>query len=152
MTKKSPAPRRQARRLALQAVYQWQLAAASSHEIENQFLQDYPLDKVDVPYFLELLRGVVKCCPDLDEHMKPVLDRSIEELNPVELAILRIALYEFAYRVDIPYRVVIDEALRLAKTFGAIEGFKYVNGVLDTVARRLRSTEVQGSGKSQQKS
>ncbi|HVV68126.1 MAG TPA: transcription antitermination factor NusB [Gammaproteobacteria bacterium] len=142
MSKKSPAPRRLARRLALQAIYQWQLASTSSLEIENQFLQDCPLDKVDVPYFLELLRGVVNCCESLDAHMKPALDRDIGQLNPVELAILRIALYEFVHRMDIPYRVVIDEALRLAKTFGAIEGYKYVNGVLDNVARSLRTVEI----------
>src|ERR1700738_5128601 len=130
MSKQSPAPRRLARRLALQAVYQWQLASASPVDIENQFLQECPLDKVDVPYFLELLRGVVSCCDSLDAHMKPALDREIGQLNPVELAILRIALYELAHRLDIPYRVVTDEALRLAKTFGAIEGYKYVNGVL----------------------
>lgn len=148
MSKKSPAPRRLARRLALQAIYQWQLASASSQEIENQFLQECALDKVDVPYFLELLRGVVNGCESLDTHMKPALDREIGQLNPVELAILRIALYELVHRIDIPYRVVIDEALRLAKTFGAIEGYKYVNGVLDNVARSVRTIETQTPRKS----
>lgn len=141
--KTSPSPRRQARRLGMQAIYQWQLGVNSPAEVEQQFLATQPLDKVDVPYFLELLRNVAKCVADLDKHMQPVLDRPISELNPVELAILRIALYELVYCPQVPYRVVIDEALRLAKTFGAVEGYKYVNAVLDKVARTLRKSEVE---------
>jgi N utilization substance protein B len=139
--KPSPSQRRKARRLALQAIYQWQLSNLSSAEIETQFLEDHLLDKTDVPYFLELLRGVVKYVKTLDELMEPVLDRPIKDINPVELAILRIAIFELAHRLDIPYRVVIDEGLRLAKTFGAMEGYKYVNAILDQLAKTLRTVE-----------
>lgn len=138
-----PNARRKARRLALQALYQWQLSNMLPADIEQQFLSDQPLSKVDVPYFLELLRGVPKNLALIDEKLTPVLDRPIAELNPVELAILRLGIYELTHRLDIPYRVIIDEALRLAKTFGAIEGFKYVNAVLDKIARSLRVVEVQ---------
>lgn len=140
--KNSPAPRRLARRLALQAVYQWHLGAMPPAEIEAQFLQSQPLDKLDVPYFLELLRNIPKHVQTLDGYISPIIDRPIEELNPIELSILRIALYELAYCPQIPYRVVIDEALRLAKTFGANEGFRYVNAVLDKIAKKLRAPEV----------
>jgi len=138
-----PNARRKARRLALQAIYQWQLSEMPPSDIEQQFLSDQPLTKVDVPYFLELLRGVPKNIGVIDEKLTPILDRPIAELNPVELAILRLGIYELGNRLDIPYRVVIDEALRLAKTFGAIEGFKYVNAVLDKIARSLRTAEIQ---------
>ncbi len=139
----SPQSRRKARRLALQAIYQWQLSHTPPAEIEAEFLQQQNLNKVDVPYFLELLRGVPQNVDLIDAQMKPVLDRPIEDLNPVELAILRIGIYEFMHRLDVPYRVVINEALELAKLFGAVEGFKYVNGILDRVARKVRTTETQ---------
>lgn len=138
MNKKSPAPRRLARRLALQAIYQWQLTNTSPDEIEKQFLTHESLDKVDVPYFLELLRNVPKQVETLDAHMRPILDRPISDLNPIELAVLRIGLYEITHRPDVPYRVVIDEGLRLTKTFGTVEGFKYVNAILDKLAKILR--------------
>jgi N utilization substance protein B len=99
------------------------------------------LDKADVPYFLQLLRQVTANVVTLDAQFVPVLDRPVTELNPIELAILRIAVYELSHALDIPYRVVIDEALRLAKTFGAVEGFKYVNAVLDRVAKQIRTVE-----------
>lgn len=143
MHKKSPAPRRLARRLALQAIYQWQLTSMLPVEIEAQFIAAETLDKVDVTYFLELLRNIPKQAEALDGHMRHILDRPINDLNPIELAVLRIGLYEIVNRLDVPYRVVIDEALRLAKTFGTVEGFKYVNAILDKVARALRKTEVQ---------
>jgi len=141
MNKKSPTPRRLARRLALQAIYQWQLTAMSACDIEAQFISWESLENVDVPYFLELLRDIPKQADSLDDHMKPLLDRPITDLNPVELAVLRIGIYELAYRPDIPYRVVIDEALRLAKTFGTVEGFRYVNAILDKVAKKMRTIE-----------
>ncbi len=144
INKKSPNPRRLARRLALQALYQWQLTDTPPLEIEAQFIENTVLDKTDTPYFIELLRNVSKHVEELDAHIKPVLDRPIGDLNHIELAVLRIGLYEIVYRLDVPYRVVIDEALRLAKTFGTVEGFKYVNAVLDRVARKLRQVETAG--------
>lgn len=143
MNKKSPTPRRLARRLALQAIYQWQLTDLAPQIIETQFIANTSFDTIDAPYFLELLRHIPKQVADLDKHMRPILDRPINDLNPVELAVLRIGMYELINHLEIPYRVVIDEALRLAKTFGTVEGFKYVNAVLDKMARKLRITETQ---------
>ena len=142
MSKKIPKARRKARQLALQAIYQWQLSAADPAEIEMQFLASKQIQQVDLDYFLELLRGIPKNVDAIDEQMQPVLDRPLNNLNPIELAILRIAIYELSHRMDVPYRVVINEALELAKTFGATEGFKYVNGVLDRVAHKIRAKEI----------
>lgn len=141
MTKSSPTTRHNARRLALQAIYQWQVAQTPMSDIEHQFIQENRLDKVDVDYFLQLLREIPACVQQLDELMLPVLDRPLADLNPVELAVLRLALFELTHRIDIPYRVVIAEALRLTKTFGAIEGFKYVNAILDRIAHQVRTVE-----------
>lgn len=143
LKKPTPTARRKARRLALQALYQWQLTQLSPLEIQNQFLQEEISSKVDVPYFIELLISATKCVAELDGYIKPTLDRRIDELNPIELAILRIGVFELAHRPDIPYRVVIDEALRLAKTFGATEGFRFVNAVLHKIAHDLRQVETQ---------
>ncbi len=138
MHKKSPTPRRLARRLALQAIYQWQLSGDSTVDIENQFIDSQSFDNVDAPYFLDLLHQIPKCVELLDQQMSTILDRRITELNPIELAILRIGVYEIVYCPSVPYKVIIDEALRLAKTFGTAEGFKYVNAVLDKIAKNLR--------------
>lgn len=136
--RRSPKPRRFARRLALQALYQWQLTADLPKEIEAQFIERSIPNNVDVSYFLELLRNIPKHVEELDGHIKPILDRPIEDLNHVELAVLRIGLYELVYRLDVPYKVVIDEGLRLTKDFGTVEGFKYVNAILDKAARKIR--------------
>lgn len=143
MTKINLKLRRKARCLALQAIYQWQLSALPTAEIEKQFLQAAQPDKVDVAYFFELLHSIPRDVVELDSYVKSCLDRPIEDLYPVELAILRMAVYEFLHRPDVPYRVVINEALELSKTYGAPEGFKYVNGVLDKIARQLRKAEMQ---------
>jgi N utilization substance protein B len=133
-----PYARRKARRLALQAVYQWQFTENSIEEIDAQLREDCNPKKVDVPYFSELIRGVINNITNIDGQMMPFLDRDIKDINPVELAILRIAIYELLYRSDIPYKVIINEALESAKAFGAEEGFKYINGILDKVAKKLR--------------
>jgi N utilization substance protein B len=145
MNKKSPAPRRLARRLALQALYQWHLTSVSPQTIETEFLAnpDTSFNKVDMPYFLGLVRHIPPQIGTLDAQIRPILDRPIEDLNAVELTILRIGLYEMVHHLDIPYRVIIDEALRLTKTFGTSEGFKYVNAILDKVARKLRKGEIE---------
>ena len=147
MTKINLKLRHKARTLALQALYQWKLSSLSSAEIEAQFLRGIHTDKVDMDYFLELLRGVTQDVNALDETIKPALDRSIESLYPVELSILRMAIYEFIHRLDVPYRVIINEALELAKTYGASDGFKYVNGVLDKIAQNIRTVEISEKGK-----
>lgn len=136
--------RHNARRCALQAMYQWQVAGQDVAEIEAQFLGEEDIARADADYFSLLVRGVAGQAAALDEHLRPCLDRPVGELDPVELAILRIATYEFAHHPEIPYRVVINEAVELAKTFGAEQSHRYVNGVLDRIARGLRPTETKG--------
>ncbi|MFV2089059.1 MAG: transcription antitermination factor NusB [Pseudomonadales bacterium] len=136
--------RRRARRALVQAVYQWQMAGSTSQEIEDEFHANGSLDKADGDFFQELLRGVLLNCASLDEHLAAVLDRPLNELSKVELAVLRLGVRELESRQDVPYRVVITEYVELAKLFGAEEGHKYVNGVLDKVARSLRAVEVAG--------
>ena len=133
-----PAARRKARKLAVQAVYSWQLSQYTFNEIEAQFLTDNDTSKVDVDYFLELLRGVGAFYKSLDEAIAPYLDRPISELDPVELAVLRIAAYELRERYDVPYKVAINEAIELAKSFGADDSHRFVNGVLDKAVDALR--------------
>jgi len=132
-----PVSRHRARELVVQAIYQWQMTEHSATDIELQF-RDQGLDNADQEYFSALLHGVIKKHPELDEKLTPSLDRDIKSLNPVELAILRLATFEFLYRQDIPVKVVINESCELAKTFGAIEGYKYVNAVLDNLAKSLQ--------------
>lgn len=137
----SPSARRKARRFALQALYQWQLAGADLSEIELQFRADNDMKKVDREYFHDLLHGVPAHVDTLDEALQPVLDRKVKELSQVEKAILRIGVFELLHRPDVPYRVVVNEGIELAKLFGAEESFKYVNGVLDKIARKHRRLE-----------
>ncbi len=133
--------RSQARRCAVQALYQWQLSATDVAEVAAQILEDKDSKKVDASYFRGLLSGVVKQVDTIDALLAPALDRSIESLDPVELAIMRLGVYELHYHIEVPYRVVINEAVELAKTFGADQGHKYVNGVLDKLAATLRTAE-----------
>jgi transcription antitermination protein NusB len=137
-----PAARRKARKFALQAIYQWQLSGNDLTDIEQQFIDDNDFSKVDGDYFRELLYQVVANVEEIDEMIQPKLDRKFSEVNPVEKSVLRLSSYELMKRVDVPYRVVINEALELAKTFGATDGHKYVNGILDKVARETRSAEM----------
>jgi len=139
--------RSRARRLALQALYQWQLTGMEAAEIEGHFHERDEYADADADYFRELVLGVVARREELDAHLAPHLDRTVEEVDPVERALLRIGAYELAVRADIPYRVVLNEAVELARRFGAEQGHTYVNGVLDRVARRLRGVEhPQGEG------
>lgn len=137
----SPSARRKARRFALQALYQWQLAGADLADIEMQFRRDNDMKKVDRDYFHELLHGVPSKLDELDDELQPVLDRKVSELSQVEKVILRIGAFELLHRLDVPYRVVINEGIELAKLFGADDSFKYVNGVLDKLARKIRRLE-----------
>jgi len=139
--------RTKARRNAVQALYQWQLVGQDLAEIEAQFLAEYDMNKVDVAYFKELFREVPLHLHELDDHLIPFLDRPVDEVDPVERAILRIAAYELEFRLDVPYRAVINEAIELAKRFGAEHGHKYVNGVIDQVAKKLRAAEIKAAGK-----
>lgn len=134
--------RRKARRAAVQAVYQWQMAGGRTADIEAEFESNGSLDKADAEFFREILRGVLLNAPDLDALLAPVLDRKINELNSVEKAVLRLAVRELSTREEIPYPVIIDEYVELAKLFGAEDGYKFVNGVLDKLAGTLRPLEV----------
>lgn len=138
-----PTARRLARQYALQALYQWQLSQALPSDIEAQFLTHQQMNKkTDFVYFKELIHAIPEQYQELDNLMTSFLNRPVDELDPVELAILRISLYELAKRLDIPYRVIINEALELTKKYGSVEGYKFVNGVLDQVARQVRTQEI----------
>jgi N utilization substance protein B len=134
--------RSRARHHAVQAVYQWQLTGHDVGEIVTQFLAAQDPKSFEVEYFRDLLRGVAMNLSRLDGWIAPHIDRPIEQLDLVERAILRLGAYELGFHPEVPYRVAINEAVELAKTFGAEEGHKYVNGVLDKLARELRSAEV----------
>lgn len=134
--------RREARSFALQAIYQWQMAGSSLTEIELEFRTDQDLSRTDTELFTELLHGIPAQVSVLDEHITPCLDRALTDLDPIELAVLRIGTFELANRIEVPYRVAINESVNLAKTFGATDSHKYVNGVLDKLAKQLRPVEV----------
>ena len=129
--------RSKARRLAVQALYQWQLAGQDPVDIVAQFAAEHTNKTVDFEYFSELFQGVVGSLDELDSHLRPQLDRAMLSVDPVERAILRLATYELLERLEVPYKVVINEAVELAKTFGAEQGHRYVNGVLDKTAKAL---------------
>ncbi len=141
MNQVKPSARHKARRFAMQGLYQWQMTGTSVSEIESQFLEENDMKKVDMDYFRELMSGVVNQVESLDEAFIAYADRKIKELDPVTLAILRIASFELKERVDIPYRVVINEAIELAKVFGSEDSHRYVNGVLDKLAQDFRAPE-----------
>jgi N utilization substance protein B len=136
--------RRRSREFALQGLYQWQLSGASATAIEKQLAETSGFDKADEDYFRELLHGAIEDVAGLDTLLLPHLDRKIEELSPIERGILLLGAYELKHRPEVPYRVVINEAIELAKTFGGTDGHKYVNGVLDKVAPEVRAAEVTG--------
>ncbi len=136
--KMKPAERRRARQFAVQAVYQWQITGASFAQIIDQFSVDQDLSKTDVPYFKELLSGVINRIETLDENLSPYLSRKIKDVDMVDIAILRIAMFELSYRTDVPPKVVLNEAIELAKDFATDESYKFVNGVLDKALRSLK--------------
>lgn len=137
-----PSARRKARQLALQALYQWQMTQAPLMAIEAQFKADNDMAKVDAGYFHLILHGVPSQISTLDAAMTPLLDRPLTQLDPVELAALRIGCYELISHRDVPYRVVINEAIELVKKFGAQDSHRYINGILDKLALQLRAEEV----------
>ena len=138
-------PRTAARQAALQALYQWSLNREEPYEIIKQFQLENRLQSVDVALFNELVTQVVQQVDQLDALYKPYLDRSTALINPVEKAILRLGAYELKVKLEIPYKVVLNESVELAKRFGAEESHKYINGVLDKVAQDLRSLEFQNN-------
>jgi transcription antitermination protein NusB len=141
-SKSNPKHRRWARRFALQALYQWEVSKPDVSFIEKQFLSDENVMRVDWEYFKQILHGVPMHIEEIDKHIKRYINRKLPDVDPVELSTLRVATYELLYRSDVPYRVILNEALELSKNFGATEGHKFVNGILDKVAREVRHTEI----------
>lgn len=141
-----PWARRRARRLIVQALYQWQVSRAEVREIERQFREDPGFARTDAEFFVDVLHGVAREQPKLDALLEPLLDRKLTALDQVELALLRLGAYELTARADVPFKVVIDEYVALAHTFGGEESHRYINGVLDKVARLSRAAEVAANG------
>jgi N utilization substance protein B len=133
--------RSRSRSLAVQALYQWQIAGQDVGSIIEHFMVQQDPKKFDTDYFNELVRAVPSRLGELDAALSDCIDRALESVDPVERAILRLGAYELLEHPEIPYRVVINEAVELAKTFGAEKGHRYVNGVLDKAARNLRPLE-----------
>ena len=131
---KKPSARRRARECAVQALYSWALSGNTAEQVELAFVLDQDLEGVDKPYFRKLFRQTVENIETVDFAISPYIDRAFDELDPIEKAILRLAVYELRFESDVPYKVVINEAIEVAKVFGADESHKYINGVLDKIA------------------
>jgi N utilization substance protein B len=142
----TPGARTRARELLLQALYQKQIAGHESAELLSQFREQVAYQRVDQAYFDEALADICKSQSDLEKTIEPFIDRPLEQLDPVELGILLIGVFELRSRADVPFRVVINEGINLAKRFGATDGHKYINACLDVAAKSLRSDEVQAQG------
>ncbi|HAT6810895.1 TPA: transcription antitermination factor NusB [Legionella pneumophila] len=134
--------KRRARKFALQALYQWLMSGTDLHEIEAQFRAINNMDKVDGEYFCRLLYGIPTHVEALEASLLPYLDREINALNPIEHTVLRIGSFELFHCPEIPYKVILDESVSLTKEFGSQEGYRYVNGVLNNLAKQVRSVEI----------
>ncbi|MFZ6844153.1 transcription antitermination factor NusB [Undibacterium sp. RuTC16W] len=139
---KSRSPRHRAREFALQGLYQWLLNNEDSGVIDAHIREAHGFDKADREHFDALLHGAINQSIQLREEITPLIDRTIAELSPIEHAALLIGAYELKHHIEIPYRVVINEAVELTKSFGGLDGHKYVNGVLDKLAAKLRTAEI----------
>jgi N utilization substance protein B len=144
---KNRTPRHRAREFALQGLYQWLLNNEDAGAIEAHIREAHGFDKADAEHFDALLHGAIRQAQQLRADLGPLIDRPIEQLSPVEHAALLIGAYELQNHIEIPYKVVINEAVELAKSFGGIDGHKYVNGVLDKFAAKARATEVEDAKK-----
>ena len=144
---KNRTPRHRAREFALQGLYQWLLNNETASTVVNNIRAAHGFEKADAEYFGALLYGAIQESVALRESFAPLIDRGVAELSPIEHAVLLIGAYELKNNLDIPYRVVINEAVELTKSFGGIDGHKYVNGVLDKLAGRLRPEEVENDKK-----
>ncbi|HAT8720035.1 TPA: transcription antitermination factor NusB [Legionella pneumophila] len=134
--------KRRARKFALQALYQWLMSGTDLHEIEAQFRAINNMDKVDGEYFCRLLYGIPTHVEALEASLLPYLDREINALNPIEHTVLRIGSFELFHCPEIPYKVILDESVSLTKEFGSQEGYRYVNGVLNNLAKQVRPVEI----------
>lgn len=130
-----------ARKLAMQALYQWQMTGYEANDLVKQFVEGEEFIGADREYFEELLRGSIAQRQEIFTGIEPFIDRPVDQLDPVETAILMLGMFELRSRLDVPYRVVINEAVDLAKRFGATDAHKYVNAVLDRAAKELRAAE-----------
>ncbi len=137
-----PAARSRARRRALQAIYAWQMSGQPIQKVIEQFRDEQDMEIADLTYFEDLVRGIDRHRDELDAELRKFLDREIAQVDPIERGVLRIAAYEMLHRPDIPYRVVINEAIETTKRFGADQGHTYINGVLDKAAATWRAAEV----------
>ena len=144
---KNRTPRHRAREFALQGLYQWLLANEDAGAIDANIREAHGFDKADAEHFNALLHGSIRQAPALRAGLAPLIDRPIEQLSPVEHAALLIGAYELSNHIEIPYKVVINEAVELTKSFGGIDGHKYVNGVLDKFAATTRDAEVDNAKK-----
>lgn len=142
-----PVHRSRARRRALQALYAWQMSGGTAQQIIAQFAHEQAHEIADLVYFEDLVTGVMKNVRELDAALQPFLDRTVEEVDPIERAALRIAAYELRHRVDVPYRVVLNEAIDITKRFGSEHGHTFVNGVLDHAAAAWRTAEFDATRK-----
>ena len=140
-----PVLRARARRRALQAIYAWQVAGGDARQVIAQFAHEQAREIADLAYFEDLVRGVIGRVAQLDDALVPYLDREVAQVDPIERAALRIAAYELLHRPDVPYRVVLNEAIDSTKRFGSEHGHTYVNGVLDRAAAEWRSAESHAS-------
>ena len=135
-----------ARRTAIQAFYQWLIAKQPMSDVIKEFESDRKeLKKADKDYFREILEGMAKHTDELEEVLSPFLDRPLAEVGPVENAIMQLGVYELIYHPELPWRVVLNESIELAKMFGAEQSYKYINGVLDKVAQKIRAAEISGT-------
>ena len=134
---KKPSARRRARECTVQALYSWAVSGNTAEQVELAFVLDQDMDRVDKPYFRKLFRQTVENIETVDFSISPYIDLAFDELDPIETAILRLAVYELRFELDVPYKVVINEAIEVAKVFGADESHKYINGVLDKIAPAL---------------
>ncbi|MDX5441272.1 MAG: transcription antitermination factor NusB [Alteromonadaceae bacterium] len=125
----------------MQGLYQRHFSKTPISDIEAEFMVDNDMSKVDIMYFRDLLRGIHREQAELDKLIEPFLDRPLKEVDPVELAIVRLGTYELKHRIDVPYKVVINEGIEMAKRFGGTEGHKFVNSILDKLSQRLRLAE-----------
>lgn len=139
---KSRTPRHRAREFALQGLYQWLMNQEDAGAIDAHIRNAHGFDKADAAHFDLLLHGTIRDVNNLREEIMPLIDRAIDQLSPIEHAALLIGAFELKHHIEIPYKVVINEAVELTKSFGGIDGHKYVNGVLDKLATTLRATEV----------
>ncbi len=136
-----PSPRRKARELAVQAVYSWQMSDNSVSDVETHFLTENAKRRFEIDYFQKVLKGVTSQASSIDSAIEPHVDRPLDDIDHIEKAILRVAIFELSDCSDVPYRVVINEAIELAKLFAADDSHKFVNGVLDKAVKLIRPNE-----------